>query len=278
LVQLEQAFAIMRLIALGASDAQATRLVMALGAAKMAPEAIHALPDQIVARLLAADTALVQGRMYEAVRHLESAESAIPQAQRQAFEDALAQANKRELKLYSTLRAQVPVSTSGSDIKEVPPDLPLGHGTSLFTGMSESVEEVKARLETPGFEPPRGGNRNLLEHTDQHPDRAFRGTTLQPVTVEGQGGAAWTHGKGTVLEVTGVPGWDTNAHLEGRFFHGGEYKGNPKHGEGEISIPAHIPPEAVRRFGDVTEPRPGKFEIEWHDNPRYDPNWWRGTR
>jgi len=271
--QLERAFAVSRLVASGATEEQAGRLVSALRAAGMESGEIHGLPDEAARRLQGADTALSQGRMYEAVGRLEAAGAALPEARRRGFGDALARAHGRDIALYRDLTAQVPTPAGG--VREVVPDYPLGHGATLYTGVADDVDAVAAQLRTPGFEPPRGSGRGLLEHVEEHPDSAFRGATRDISTQGGQGAAAWARDGGTVLEVTGVPGWDANAQLQGRVRRGAGFGGNLMFGEGEISIPAHIPPEAVRRFGHVTEIRPRRYRVDWRPNPRYNPNWWR---
>ncbi|HEX8693770.1 MAG TPA: DUF4157 domain-containing protein [Longimicrobium sp.] len=276
LAQLERAFAVSRLMASGAPEAQAGRLVTALRAAGVESADIHALPDGAVRRLQGADTALSQGRMYDAVAQLETAGAALPEARRRGFGDALAHEHQRDLALYRDMTAQVPAP--GGGVREVRPDFPLGHDVPLYTGVSADVDTVRTQLGTPGFEPPRGPNRNLLEHVEERGESGFRGATRQVSTPDGQGAAAWAGDGGTVLEVRGVPGWDANAQLAGRVQRGGTFGGNLMVAEGEISIPAHIPPEAVRRFGRVTETRPGRYRVDWHDNPRYNPDWWRRTR
>ena len=81
-------------------------------------------------------------------------------------------------------------------------------------------------------------------------------------------------------EVTCVPSWDVNRHLEGRrmvsdFAVGRQrYGGNLVLGEHEHAIPARVPPEHIKRYGPVTTSSAGVPFVPrnaWVDNPIWDP-------
>ena len=55
-----------------------------------------------------------------------------------------------------------------------------------------------------------------MRHALQEGNSAFRGTTKLVTFPDGVGAAAWADEGGYVYEVTCVPTWDLNKHLQGR--------------------------------------------------------------
>eukprot|EP00966_Prymnesium_polylepis_P313428 7242656-Prymnesium_polylepis.1 len=64
--------------------------------------------------------------------------------------------------------------------------------------------------------PARGTDPDLLRHAMQAGNSAFRGTTKLITFPDGGGAAAWADDGGYVYEITCVPSWDVNKHLQGR--------------------------------------------------------------
>ena len=143
----------------------------------------------------------------------------------------------------------------------------LYHGTDNATlGLSSSMsaDDVAQHLYANGL-PARGSNIDLIDHTiNNASDRAFRGTTVVPITQERNAGAAfWAGDRGLVIEMKGVSGYDVNAALEGRVLQNGRYGGNPKFGELEVAVPGAISPGSISRVGVPTVNRNGVPEVQW---------------
>ena len=157
----------------------------------------------------------------------------------------------------------------------------------------------------------RGSDWDLIRHAEQSGDSAFRGTTklvsgawtyladnssshlsypdfrcrlrsfTQQVTYpDGGGAAAWADEGGYVYEITCVPSWDVNKHLQGRRMvsdlavGAARFGGNLAIGEHEHAIPAHVPPEHIKRYGSVVASTSGVPFVPrnaWVTNPRWDP-------
>jgi hypothetical protein len=157
------------------------------------------------------------------------------------------------------------------DGRAIPPDSFKGgyHGTDI------GPDEVKQK----GGLPARGPMEDwrLREHAEatSMPVSAFRGSTPDPTSPDGQTGAAyWAGEEGWIYDVFGVPTWDVNSNLEGRIKRDdGIYRGNLM-SEDESAFPAQTPLECIRRWGRVSESLSGKLYVnpgEWVANPRYDP-------
>jgi hypothetical protein len=113
--------------------------------------------------------------------------------------------------------------------------------------------------------PARGNDWRLLEHTQENPDSAFRGTTAIVSDPVNEGGAAYWAGEGGyVYEIRGVPTWDVNQALEGQVPTPGGYRGNIMYGENELAIPARVPAEKIVRWGVVKSAAGGRLRVEWH--------------
>ncbi|MBV1860571.1 MAG: hypothetical protein KUG77_19315 [Nannocystaceae bacterium] len=130
--------------------------------------------------------------------------------------------------------------------------------------------------------PERGRNMDLNRHatnadrnaTSMSEISAYRGTTLEPSSMNGQGAAAWADEGGLVVDIDGVASWDVNALLAGRIQTPGGFGGNVMHGELEQAILSLVPRERIRRIGLVTETRTGRYLIrpdDWVPNPHYVP-------
>ncbi len=128
--------------------------------------------------------------------------------------------------------------------------------------------------------PARGDDWDLLRHAEQTGNSAFRGTTKLVTYPDGGGAAAWADEGGYVYEVTCVPSWDVNLHLQGRRLvselavGARRFGGNLAGGEHEHAIPARVPPEHIKRVGSVVTSAAGVPFVprsSWVDNPRWDP-------
>src|SRR4051812_14079777 len=114
-----------------------------------------------------------------------------------------------------------------------------------------------------------GTNLNLAEHVGGVSDSAFRGLAPAP----GRGGSAglrtpveFPREGGIVVEVEGVPGFDTSVHAP-------KAVARLPRGEAEIATPRGIPTENIRRIGRVGVDRQDReFVTEWIDNPNYRPS------
>jgi uncharacterized protein DUF4157 len=140
--------------------------------------------------------------------------------------------------------------------KELAPDSYSGgyHATTAERSVSPEVV-MKTGL------PARGNDWRLQEHTEELSHSAFRGTTKMPGEA-----VNWYGEGGYVYEIRGVPTWDVNKALEGQVKVAGmpgHHRGNLMHGEGEYAIPAHVPPEKIKRWGVVKKNSAGKLYVDW---------------
>jgi len=128
--------------------------------------------------------------------------------------------------------------------------------------------------------PARGSDWDLLRHAEQAGNSAFRGTTKLVTFPDGVGAAAWADEGGYVFEITCVPSWDVNKHLQGRRMvsdyatGASRYGGNLALGEHEHAIPARVPPEHIKRYGCVVLSAAGVPFVPrnaWVANPRWQP-------
>ena len=126
----------------------------------------------------------------------------------------------------------------------------------------------------------RGSDWDLIRHAEQAGDSAFRGTTKLVTFPDGGGAAAWADEGGFVYEITCVPSWDVNKHVQGRRMvsdlavGAARYGGNLALGEHEHAIPARVPSEHIKRYGAVVASSSGVPFVprsSWVENPRWDP-------
>lgn len=126
--------------------------------------------------------------------------------------------------------------------------------------------------------PARGDDWDLIRHAEQAGYSAFRGTTKLVTFPNGGGAAAWADEGGYVFEVTCVPTWDVNKHIQGRRLIADgvgkwRYGGNLVSGEYEHAIPARVLPEHIKRYGCVVASASGMLFVPrnaWVGNPRWD--------
>jgi hypothetical protein len=104
-----------------------------------------------------------------------------------------------------------------------------------------------------------------LGHAANNPtDRAFRGTTTQPLSPNKDSGAVlWAGEGGLVIQFKNVPGYDVNAALEGQIKTVMGYKNNPNVGEQEIAVPGAVAPGNIAKVGVVRTSKDGEQKIVW---------------
>ena len=128
--------------------------------------------------------------------------------------------------------------------------------------------------------PARGSDWDLLRHAEQAGDSAFRGTTKLVTFPDGNGAAAWADEGGYVYELTCLPSWDVNKHIQGRRLVAdlavgrARFGGNLALGEHEHAVPARVPAAHIKRYGAVVASSSGVLFVprnSWIDNPRWDP-------
>lgn len=115
---------------------------------------------------------------------------------------------------------------------------------------------------------------------EQAGSSAFRGTTKLVTFPGGGGAAAWADEGGFVYEITCVPSWDVNKHIQGRRMVSDlavgkqRWGGNLVLGEHEHCIPARVPAEHIKRYGAVVTSASGVPFVPrnaWVANPRWNP-------
>ena len=126
----------------------------------------------------------------------------------------------------------------------------------------------------------RGNDWDLIHHAEQAGSSAFRGTTKLVTFPGGGGAAAWADEGGFVYEITCVPSWDVNKHIQGRRMVSDlavgkqRWGGNLVLGEHEHCIPARVPAEHIKRYGAVVTSASGVPFVPrnaWVANPRWNP-------
>jgi hypothetical protein len=162
-------------------------------------------------------------------------------------------AEEARLAVARAKRPPPPPFVIGPDGKQIPPD----HHGRVYHGTKISPQKV---LDEGGL-PPKGDNRNLLDHKNQKGDTALRGATHQ--IVEGvpeseKGAAFWAAdetGTGWVCEIEGRPVYDLETHLYGRVRDPVDpmrpFKSEPHRGELELVIDAEVPLENIREMYEV---------------------------
>ena len=126
----------------------------------------------------------------------------------------------------------------------------------------------------------RGDDWDLLRHALQEGHSAFRGTTQLVTFPDGNGAASWADEGGYVYELCCVPSWDVNRHTQGRRLvsdlavpGGQRYADNPAFGEHEHAVPARVPTEHIKRYGQVVLSAGGMAYVPrgaWVDNPHFN--------
>jgi hypothetical protein len=146
----------------------------------------------------------------------------------------------------------------------IPPDTYTGgyYGTSK-TSPTDAFRE--------GF-PARGDDMRLREHTEDRGNSAFRGTTPFPIDQSGEYGAAcWAGEGGWVYEIRHVPTWDLDRDLQGQVpleLQMG-FRGNLMRAEQEGAILACVPPDHIKRAGQVEDRHGHLCVTHWTANPNY---------
>jgi len=164
---------------------------------------------------------------------------------------------------------QAGASVRSADIFDIPPDTCQGgyYGNGLLDPETVLRE---------GFSH-RGDDWDLLNHVLQRGDSAFRGTTKQIVYPEdGVGAASFAGEDGYVYEVTCLPSWDVNKHLQGRvdYVLGLGKGGNAVLGEHEYAVASRIPSSHIKRYGRVVRSASGLLFVPraaWVENPAWNP-------
>lgn len=150
--------------------------------------------------------------------------------------------------------------------KRIPPD--------HYSGGYHGTNEIPPELAFKEGLPERGTNWDLKAHAEAEPGSAYRGTThvIYDPVIE-QGAAQWAGEGGWVYEISGVPTWDVNKALQGRVpVAGGGFRGNLDmlQLENELAIPARVPPNKIKRAGQVELDSIGRPVVrKWIDNPNF---------
>ncbi|MEM7586706.1 MAG: hypothetical protein AAF560_25175 [Acidobacteriota bacterium] len=263
---LERALARQRFIDAGIDDMATSRLFQALTEARVPGLRLNALSRSDIEQLRLADDAIAAGDSTAAIRHMDQLGSVLEPAEQTAFETALTLWHgTTDLAAYRHPMAILPGG------KKVGPDV-AGHQGFFGTGDPKLTPD---RVFADGL-PARGPNLSIEDHVNQAKDSAFRGTTSEILTPDGQGAGAWADVGGWVYEIDGVPMWDANLALEGRRKIAvglGGYGGNLMHGELEKTILAHVPAERIKRAipilqGPGLRLKLGKSRINQNYRPR----------
>ena len=163
-------------------------------------------------------------------------------------------AEEARLAVARAKRPHPPPFVIGPDGGQIPPD----DYDTVFHGTNQ-ISPQKALDE--GGLPPRGDNRNLLDHKNEKGDTALRGATRH--IVEGapeleKGAAFWAADKtgiGWVYEIEGRPVYDLETHLYGRVRDRVDpmrpFKSEPHRGELELVIDAEVPLENIKEVYEV---------------------------
>lgn len=193
------------------------------------------LSEPQLGMLEASEAAIASGEVRAAVKIGDDlVASGVPKAKVIEFENAIAQdVGKTSPHTYRNPTATLPDGT---------PTPPSVQGGPLFHGTDTPPEVVFQK----GL-PTRGNNTGLLDHAQQAPDSAFRGTTREILSPDRQQGAGqWAGEDGYVYKIDGTPSWDMNAKLDGKVkLPDGSYTGNPMKGEAEQAVLANVPTERI---------------------------------
>lgn len=242
----------------GFSQDTTQRLRYALCESALADESSQLfLPNNALKRLADADLALAAGRMREAVIAFDDLRHCLPVSVCEALEVSLCQMLHRTSVAF--LRNPEAILPDGAS---VPPDSHRGgyHGTARVPPALALSQGLAVR----------GPNTRLLEHVMGAGDSAFRGATPTVSDPEGLFGAAlWANEGGWVYDIRQVPTWNADLHLQGRRAQQVGYSDNLLSGEVELVIPGYIPPDKIKRYGQVVLVHGIPRVKTWHDNPNY---------
>ena len=163
-------------------------------------------------------------------------------------------------------RAGASVRSAG--VFDIPPD--TCQGGYYGNGLLDPETVLREGL------PHRGDDWDLLNHVLQRGGSAFRGTTKQIVYPEdGVGAASFAGEDGIVYEVTCLPSWDVNKHLQGRVDDAlGRKGGNTVLGEHEYAVASRIPTSHIKRYGRGVRSASGTLFVPraaWVENPAWNP-------
>lgn len=153
------------------------------------------------------------------------------------------------------------------DGRQVAPDI----STTVYHGTDKVSPEVALSKGLPA----RGTDWRLKEHAEPNAaakkNSAFRGTTqVVADPISGNGAAYWADKGGWVYRIEGVGGWDVNAQLNGRIANPLGYRGNLMSAEAEIAIPAQVPAQFIKAYGNVQQDSQGRlFVRDWVPNPGF---------
>lgn len=242
----------------GFSQDTAQRLMYVLCESALADESSQLfLPNNALKRLADADSALAAGRMRDAVIAFDDLRRCLPASVCDALEVSLCQMlHQTSIAFLRNPEAILP------DGAPVPPDSHRGgyHGTARVPPALALSQGLAVR----------GPNTRLLEHVMGAGDSAFRGATPTVSDPEGLFGAAlWANEGGWVYDIRQVPTWNADLHLQGRRAQQVGYSDNLLSGEVELVIPGYIPPDKIKRYGQVVLVHGIPRVKTWHDNPNY---------
>lgn len=230
-------------------------------AAKASGLDLGALSEQQFNVLETVDQALAEGDIRRATQLLDQLRSSqIAPDILDAFEARLAEAHGRTPpSVYRDPKAVLPDGT------KIPPS---AQGGKLYYGSDAISPDQAFEKGLPG----RGPNTNLLDHVEQKPDSAYRGTTRHILSPGQDSGAAlWAGDGGWVYEIDGTPSWDVNKELQGRVRRpDGTFGDNPMRGEQEHATLANIPPGRIVRAIQIVAHGDGYRLGQSLPNPNYE--------
>lgn len=217
------------------------------------------VPDVAIKCLADADLALVEGRMQDALAAFDEMRQWFSEPACVALEKTMGMMLQRTpLAFFRKPEAILPSE------KPVPPDSYRGgyHGTAHVPPSVALKQGLAVR----------GPNTHLLDHVMETGGTAFRGATPTVSDPNGMFGAAlWANEGGWVYDIRQVPTWNADMHLQGRRAQqvGVGYSDNLLSGEVELTIPGYIPPEKIKRYGQVEIIHGIPRVRTWHDNPSF---------
>lgn len=222
---------------------------------QLSPQTV--VPEVAVQRLADADKALVDGRMMDAVAAFDDLREWFSASVCQSLEETLCvMLHRTPVSFYRNPTAKLP---NGQEIK---PDSYRGgyHGTAHVPPALALKQGLAVR----------GPNTDLLDHVQEAGNSAFRGATPTVSDPDGLFGAAlWANEGGWVYDIRHVPTWNADLNLQGRRARELGYGDNLLTGEVELVIPGYIPPENIKRYGQVEMVHGIACVRTWHENPAY---------
>jgi hypothetical protein len=207
----------------------------------------------------AADAAIAKGDMHAAIKHFDELKAqGVPADKVAQLEVASAQQHQRTpVDVYRQPRAMLP---NGQAVEG------LNSGTVYHGTDQIAPEEAFAN----GL-PARGMSLELLEHSQQKGDSAFRGTNDWVISQNRQGGPGYFAGDGGwVYEIDGVRSWDVNAHLQGRVqMPDGTFGSNLMQAEAEKAILVAVAKERIKGAYPIRQISSGLTKGAFIPNPNY---------